>query len=172
MTYLYGYHVIDAVLNHNFRKCSDLFVNINYRENTPDHIKRIIHLAESKNVKIKYLTKEKLDRFTSSRPHNGMVLKTHPRDYKYISQFEMFKTNYIKKETGNLVILLDQIIDPQNLGSIIRSSFFLGVDNILLNKKNKPSLTSAVSKVSSGASECIELYAVKNIKNFVASNIV
>jgi 21S rRNA (GM2251-2'-O)-methyltransferase len=99
-----------------------------------------------------------------------MVLKTDPREYIYVSQFEMFREKFITKEKGNLLILLDQIIDPQNLGSIVRSSFFLGVDKILLNKKNKPSLTSAVSKVSSGASECVDLYAVKNVKNFITSN--
>ena len=96
-----------------------------------------------------------------------MVLKTDPRDYIYISQFDMFREKFITKEKGNLIILLDQIVDPQNLGSIVRSSFFLGVDKILLNKRNKPSLSSAVSKVSSGASECVEMYAVKNIKNFI-----
>jgi 21S rRNA (GM2251-2'-O)-methyltransferase len=101
-----------------------------------------------------------------------MVLRSEPRDYIYISQFEMFKEKFISKEKGNLIILLDQIIDPQNLGSIVRSSFFLGVDKILLNKKNKPSLTSAVSKVSSGASECVDLYAVKNIKTFITSKII
>ncbi len=145
---------------------------MNYKENTPDHIQKLINLALAKNVKIKYLIKEKLDRFTSNRPHNGIILKTEQRDYVYVSQFDSFSEKYIIKKNGNLILILDQIIDPQNLGSIIRSSFFLGVDRVMLNKKNKPSLSSAVSKVSSGASECQELFAVKNIKNFVSSILV
>jgi 21S rRNA (GM2251-2'-O)-methyltransferase len=62
---------------------------------------------------------------------------------------------------------LDQIVDPQNFGSIIRSSFFLGSDAILVNRKNRPPISSAVCKVSSGASECTELFAVKGVRDFL-----
>jgi 21S rRNA (GM2251-2'-O)-methyltransferase len=140
---------------------------MSFKDNTPDQVQKLIELANAKNVKIKYLKRDKLDKFTGNRPHNGVVLKTEYRDYHYIRHFDAFKNKFVSKQTGNLLILLDQIVDPQNLGSIIRTSFFLGVDHILANKKNKSPISAAVGKVSSGASECCELYAVKNIKVFL-----
>jgi 21S rRNA (GM2251-2'-O)-methyltransferase len=140
---------------------------MNFKENTPEHIKRIVEKAQSRGIKIKYLTREKLDKFTGGRPHNGLVLKSEPRDYVYIKGFETFANKFVNKAEGNLLVLLDQIVDPQNFGSIIRSAFFLGSDAILLNKKNKPPISSTVCKVSSGASECAELFAVKSVKKFL-----
>lgn len=57
--------------------------------------------------------------------------------------------------------------DPMNMGSILRSSLFLGVDGIFVNYLNAGGLTSVVSKVSSGALEFIPLYSVRNIKVFL-----
>jgi 21S rRNA (GM2251-2'-O)-methyltransferase len=167
LDYLYGAHAVEAALSFNFRKNLDLFVQMNFRENTPDNVQRIIELAQSKNVKVKYLVRDKMDRFTGGRPHNGLVLKSQPREYIFVSNFGTFVEKFVHKKEGNLLILLDQIVDPQNFGSVIRSAFFLGSDAVLMNKNNKPPLSATVCKVSSGASECLDLFAVKNIRKFL-----
>ena len=74
----------------------------------------------------------------------------------------------MKKPKGNLIVLLDQIVDPQNFGSIIRSAFFLGADYVMVNRIRKTPISAAVAKVSSGASECMDLYSVRNIKTFLS----
>ena len=56
-----------------------------------------------------------------------------------------------------------------NLGSILRTAKFIGVDAIIVNKTNSPGLTPVVSKVSSGALEFIPLYGVKFVKKFLES---
>jgi tRNA G18 (ribose-2'-O)-methylase SpoU len=144
---------------------------MNFRENTPDNVQKIIELAQSKNVKVKYLVRDKLDRFTGGRPHNGLVLKSQPREYIFVSNFGTFVEKFVHKKEGNLLILLDQIVDPQNFGSVIRSAFFLGSDAVLMNKNNKPPISATVCKVSSGASECLDLFAVKNIRKFLGQAI-
>lgn len=143
---------------------------MSYKQNTPIHIERIVDLAKAKNIKIKYLTAIKMDKFTGDRPHNGLVLKSESRDYLFVKSFDAFKT-ILQKPKGNFFILLDQIVDPQNLGSIIRTAFYLGTDGILLNKNNKPPLGATVCKVSSGASECLDLYSLKSVKTFLAEAI-
>lgn len=57
-------------------------------------------------------------------------------------------------------VFLNNITDPQNFGAILRNAFFLGIDGILVNKKNRISLTPAVSKVSAGALELMDVYCV------------
>jgi tRNA G18 (ribose-2'-O)-methylase SpoU len=140
----------------------------NYKENTPDNLQRIVDIAKTKGIAVKYLAKERLDKFTGGRPHNGVVLKSESREYVYIKSFDKFIEKYIHKSEGNLLVLLDQIVDPQNFGSIIRSAFFLGTDAILVNRRNRPPMSSSVSKVSAGASECTELFAIRPVKNFLA----
>lgn len=56
------------------------------------------------------------------------------------------------------MLFLDQITDPQNLGSIARSALFLGIDAIIVNNKNKCPLSPAVNKVSAGAIEYLQFY--------------
>lgn len=89
-----------------------------------------------------------------------------------MSNFNTFFEKFKKKDTGNLVVILDQIVDPQNFGSIIRTAFYLGADFVMLNKYNKPPLSATVSKVSSGASECMDLFSIKNIRNFLNGKII
>lgn len=109
-----------------------------------------------------------MEKFTGNRPHNGAVLKSESREYVSINNFESFEKNYIKKEKGNLILILDQIVDPQNFGSIIRSSFFLGVDHLMVNRIRKTPISAGVAKVSSGASECIQLFSLRNLKHFLS----
>lgn len=66
-----------------------------------------------------------------------------------------------------MYLFLDQITDPQNFGSILRSAMFIGVDGIIVNKENACGLTPAVSKVSSGALEMIPLFQVKFVRPFL-----
>lgn len=150
---------------------------MNYKDNTPDHIQKLINLAKNKNVSVKYLVKviyiffifqDKLEKFTGNRPHNGCVLKGETRDYVSLKSFDYFLANQLKKPKGNLIVLLDQIVDPQNFGSIIRSAFFLGADYVMVNRIRKTPISAAVAKVSSGASECMDLYSVRNIKTFLS----
>lgn len=73
----------------------------------------------------------------------------------------------VSKDHGKTVLFLDQVTDPQNFGSILRSAMFIGVDAIVVNKLNSCGLTPVVSRVSSGALEFTELYQVKFVSNFL-----
>ena len=65
------------------------------------------------------------------------------------------------------VLALDEITDPQNLGSILRSAFYFGVDKIILCSKNSAPLNSIVSKASAGALEVMSIYSTTNMMNFL-----
>ena len=67
---------------------------------------------------------------------------------------------------GKFYLFLDQVTDPQNFGSILRSAMFIGVDGVIVNRRNACGLTAVVSKVSSGALEFIPLYSVKFVSHF------
>lgn len=110
----------------------------------------------------------KLQKFTGSRPHQNVVLKCTKLDYlrlKRLSDIEGLSQGPPKE--GLFYLFLDQITDPQNFGSILRSAMFIGVDGVIVNHKNACGLTPTVSKVSSGALEFIPLYSARFIKKFL-----
>ena len=75
----------------------------------------------------------------------------------------------IKQNQGKLFpvgLFLDEIMDPHNIGAIIRSAYFLGIDFIVMTKKNSPSLTPVVSKASSGSMEFLPIFHVDDPLQF------
>ncbi|CAB4253649.1 similar to Saccharomyces cerevisiae YOR201C MRM1 Ribose methyltransferase that modifies a functionally critical, conserved nucleotide in mitochondrial 21S rRNA [Maudiozyma barnettii] len=83
------------------------------------------------------------------------ILKQVPFDTK-LSQGKRFPVG----------IFLDEVMDPHNVGAIIRSAYFLGVDFIVMTKKNSSSLTPVVSKASSGSMEWVPIYHVDDPVQF------
>ncbi|CCE61959.1 hypothetical protein TPHA_0B02870 [Tetrapisispora phaffii CBS 4417] len=91
-------------------------------------------------------------------------------DEETTRSFDVQTMKYLKDEKRNkkfpLGLYLDEISDPHNIGSIIRSAYFLGVDFILMSRKNCSALTPAVNKTSSGAIELMPIYYVDKPMNF------
>jgi tRNA G18 (ribose-2'-O)-methylase SpoU len=104
---------------------------------------KLIELANKISLPIVFTNKDKLSRMVKDQPHQNMVLKCSP-----LSLFKWTET--IKYESG-IYVFCDKITDPQNFGSIVRSSLFFGVNNIFTGKKNHCPPNSTVSKTSSGA---------------------
>ena len=71
---------------------------------------------------------------------------------------------------NNLWLCLDQITDPQNLGSILRAAHFFNIDGVIIPKKNSAPLSPAVAKVSSGAVEWLNICEVSDIPGFLADS--
>ena len=112
-----------------------------------------------------------MDNYTQTKPHNGAVLKCSRKEYIELDSFSTFLAEHVKKAQSNLFVYLDQLNDPQNIGSIIRSSLFLGADGLISTKLNRPQLTPAIVKVSSGATELLPLLSVKMSKTFLSDAI-
>ncbi|ODQ63906.1 RNA methyltransferase [Nadsonia fulvescens var. elongata DSM 6958] len=81
---------------------------------------------------------------------------------KYFERFEqplrLSAKAVIEDKRYPLMVYLDSISDPHNVGAIIRSVYFLGGDGIILSSKNTSPITPVVAKTSSGAVECIDIY--------------
>ena len=149
-TIIYGVHpLVETVLTTGFYQTDQLYIK---RNMINERLKKIIQKASKTNVKIIYSThkeiSEILEKYNISHnvKHQGIVLvRMELYLYNSITLAEILNA---KKQ---LFLILDRIKDPQNLGSIIRTSLALGVKAILLSKKNSAPLGSTASKVSSGA---------------------
>lgn len=118
---------------------------------------------------ISSLYKYLINRYELPKSENKSILEIE-KDFNYINKNKDIYNQTIN-EGGKLVILIDQIIDPQNFASILRTAFYLGVDAIVVNKPNRLSLSPLISKVSSGSLECMDIYCTK-IKSFIKDAFV
>lgn len=69
-------------------------------------------------------------------------------------------------------IALDEVVDPQNLGAILRTSMFMGVDGVVVCHKNSAPLSAVVAKASAGALEVRPTYGVTSLMKFIKVNLV
>ncbi|KAI3993376.1 hypothetical protein MKX01_010119 [Papaver californicum] len=102
-----------------------------------------------------------------NRSHQGLVLDASPLEMVRLRELEPVS---VEGEKAPLWVALDEVTDPQNLGAIIRSSYFFGPEGVVLCAKNSAPLSGVVSKASAGSLELMELRDCKNMMQFLASS--
>lgn len=119
----------------------------------------LIDELKRKRIAFEIVNKAKLDSLTRRGNHQGLVAEV--AEYKLCDVSEMFK-----KEKG-LIVVLDGLKDPHNLGAIIRTCECAGVDGIIYKKHNSVKLNDTVAKVASGALEYVKIAEVTNLVNIL-----
>lgn len=120
---------------------------------------QITALAKEKGVTIQFVPKKKIDQMVEGN-HQGVVAQVAA--YEYVHEDELLN---IAKERDELpfILILDEIEDPHNLGSIMRTADAVGAHGIIIPKRRAVGLTSAVAKASTGAIEHIPVARVTNL---------
>jgi 23S rRNA (guanosine2251-2'-O)-methyltransferase len=116
-----------------------------------------IRLAKHQNLPIKEMAKSKLDGMTASAVHQGIVLVIKPFQYKEFSQI----LNKAKKP--GLIIGMDGVTDPHNLGAIVRSAAAFGADGVVIPERRNASMTGSAWKSSAGAAARMPIAQVTNL---------
>ncbi|KTW28168.1 RNA methyltransferase, TrmH family, group 3 [Pneumocystis carinii B80] len=119
-----------------------------------------------------------LNNYSLNRPHNGFVLETSPIRSISLStrkEFVDFQNNYCNdmecKESNNLNLwlFLDEIMDPMNMGAILRNAYYFGLNGVIISQKNSAPLSPTVNKASSGACEFLKIFKTANPLSFLQS---
>ncbi len=127
---------------------------------TKGSISVVLALAKEKSVVVKYVERIKLDNMTETGAHQGVIAIVTP--YKYCS-IEDILNNAKEKNEDPFILVLDEIEDPHNFGSIIRIAEVCGVHGIIIPKRKNVGVTPTVYKTSAGATEHIKIAKVTNI---------
>jgi len=101
--------------------------------------------------------KKKLNHLVDSESHQSYVAKVKPRPLIEVKDFLR------EEKDASLVLMLDSIFDPQNLGAILRAAVCFGVDLVIYSKNRGADITPTVSKTSAGATELIPISKVSNL---------
>ncbi|KAK0137569.1 rRNA methyltransferase 1, mitochondrial [Merluccius polli] len=130
---------------------------------------KVCEEAHRRGVQIKRVSKKHLDRISAGRVHQGVCLQASP--LSYLTE-ETACTESVKRSgLIPLWLVLDGVQDPMNLGAILRSAYFLGVDRVATGLHNSCPLTPVVSKASSGAMEVIDVYGYESLEKMLKSKV-
>lgn len=126
-------------------------------------INEVLDLAKERGVIVQFVPKKKVDQL-SSENHQGIVASVAAYNYAEID--DLFKLAE-KRGEDPFFIILDELEDPHNLGSIMRTADAVGAHGIIIPKRRSVSLTAVVAKASTGAIEYIPTVRVNNLSQTV-----
>lgn len=124
--------------------------------------KRLINVIKSHKVKIQLVDKYVVDKESESGRSQGFI--AYVSDYKY---FDISDIVDGAKDKDGFIVILNEILDPHNLGSIIRVCECAGVDGIVISKDRSASVSDAVMRISEGALNHVKVARVININNAI-----
>lgn len=135
-------------------------------ENAQKHqVLPIVNEAKAGGIVVQYVDKRKLDQISGNIPHQGVVAQVAAYDYVEVDDI----LNRAKeKGQAPFLLILDEIEDPHNLGSILRTADCAGVHGVIIPKRRSVGLTATVSKVSAGAVEYVPVAKVTNIAQTIS----
>lgn len=122
-------------------------------------MQQVIGLAKASNVFVQFVPKKKLDQIAEGN-HQGVIAQVAA--YQYAELDDLFHAAE-KKNEAPFFLLLDEIEDPHNLGSIMRTADAVGAHGIIIPKRRAVGLTATVAKSSTGAIEHIPVVRVTNM---------
>lgn len=145
---------------------SDKTIEALYITNGPKEgsINAIINLAKDKKIVIKEVDKKKLDSMAAGAVHQGVIARITP--YNYFEVKDILEDAKRKNEAP-FIIILDELEDPHNLGSIVRTAETCGVHGIIIPKRRNVGVTPTVYKSSVGAVEHVKIAKVTNINSTI-----
>ncbi|CEP64102.1 Mrm1p LALA0_S10e02322g [Lachancea lanzarotensis] len=186
MEYVYGTNSVVSALRANKR---EYFSRILYYGVLPSEVQQ---MAKNADIALETVDKHRLNLLTNYAVHNNIVLETKALQLPEIRELgpstvetqsfsyqELFfdqaqerQQKFIVKEGKQfpLGVYLDEVVDPHNMGAIIRSAYFLGADFMVLSRRNCAPLSPAVSKTSSGATELLPIYSVDKPLDFITKS--
>ncbi|MDG0810976.1 23S rRNA (guanosine(2251)-2'-O)-methyltransferase RlmB [Cohnella rhizosphaerae] len=123
-------------------------------------VQPILEEAKGRGVVVQYADKRKLDSLAPGIQHQGVVAQAAAVSY---AEPEELLARAAERGEAPLIVLLDEVEDPHNLGSILRSVDCTGAHGVIVPKRRSASLTAVVAKTSAGAVEYVPVARVSNL---------
>ncbi len=158
-TTVYGFHPVLESLHSRSRPIQRIWVI-----RSDGRFSTITKLAKEQRIPLTIETQERLTRLAGDRHHQGVVAQIAAKEYV---EGEVMLDSISLRLIPALLVVLDQIQDPHNLGAIVRSVEAAGGDGIVIPKHRAVGLTSGVAKASVGALEHVSIARVANTGKFL-----
>jgi len=153
MELLYGLHAVEEALRSGSRRFDYVAVA---RERHDQRLGRLLDLCREAGVRTRLEPRDALTRLAHTAAHQGIVAVVREREFLRLEDL-------LAGPEPRLVLALDGVEDPQNLGALLRTAEAAGVDGVLFTERRSAPLSPAALKASAGAAEHLRLARVVNL---------
>lgn len=161
MEVLYGLHPIEEALRAGRRRFDHVLVS---NERHDARLERLVAECREAGVRVRQETREQLTAMAKTPTHQGVVAFVHPQEFLTIEDiFEPIAGSGTVPAQARLVLALDGVEDPQNLGALLRVADGAGVDGVVLTERRSAPLSPVAVKASAGAAEHLRIARVVNL---------
>ena len=153
MNWLTGFHAVEEALAAG--RALDRIVIARGRHG--ERVEAVVQLARSKSVPVRFEDRLQIDRLTGMRDHQGIAALAAAKPALELEDLLAAKT------PQGLLVLLDGIEDPHNLGAIVRTALAAGANGVVIPERRAAGLTDTVERASAGALAHLPVARVKNL---------
>lgn len=155
--YVFGIHAVEALLKKRRHAIKQVWISATRRD---QRMQALIDLIQKAQVNYSTLSAADIDSRFPDSVHQGIVAATEPLPTYHENDIPTLIT---QTEGTPLILILDGVTDPHNLGACLRNADAAGVDCVIIPKDRSAALTPTVSKVACGAAETVPLIRVTNL---------
>lgn len=165
MEVLYGLHAVEEALRAGRRRFDHVLVA---RERRDERLERLVRACREAGVRVRPEPREQLTLTAKTAAHQGVVALVRPQEFLALEDLLVppaAATGDARLPAGGarLLLALDGVEDPQNLGALLRVADGAGVDGVLLTERRSAPLSPAAVKASAGAAEHLRIARVVNL---------
>jgi 23S rRNA (guanosine2251-2'-O)-methyltransferase len=165
MEVLYGVHPVEEAVKAGRRRFDQVLVA---RERQDERLERLVALCREAGVRVRQESREQLTLMAQTSAHQGVVALVRGQEFYTIEDLYEAPAGAATgtasgKPAGRLVLALDGVEDPQNLGALLRVADGAGVDGVVLTERRAAPLSPVAVKASAGASEHLRIARVVNL---------
>jgi 23S rRNA (guanosine2251-2'-O)-methyltransferase len=161
---LYGVNPLLEALRQGGRIPTEIVVAEGARD---ERLRELTDLAESRNISVKRVPRSTIDQAVGNTNHQGVMARVAAARYADGDDLLSSIGERVGSEKEPLVILLDGVEDPRNLGAILRTAECAGVDGVFVPERRAAGLTDSVAKASAGAVEHVPVARVTNLTRLI-----
>jgi 23S rRNA (guanosine2251-2'-O)-methyltransferase len=159
MNLIFGIHAVSEALKARGRGFEWVGVS---KERHDLRLQRLVEECRRQSVSVRFLPRPELDRMAGNNGHQGVVAVTSGKRYSDLDDVVA-----VKRGKYSLVVVLDGVEDPHNLGAILRTADAAGADGVVIPERRAAGVTATVAKASAGASEHLPMARVTNVARTV-----
>lgn len=155
MNYIYGINSVAEALKAGGRGIAWVGVA---KERHDLRLQRVVEECRRQSIAVRFVDRAELDRMAGNNGHQGVVAVTSAKQYT-----ELDDVVAAKRGSYSLIVVLDGVEDPHNLGAILRTADAAGADGVVIPERRAVGVTGTVAKASAGASAHLPVAKVTNI---------
>lgn len=157
---IFGIHAVNSLLEHEPERFIEVFA-LKDRDN--DRLTPLLTELNNIGISVQFVNRKTLDNKCDGGRHNGVLARVKEGKKLNETDLDTLLNRIEAKGEAPLLLILDGVTDPHNLGACLRSSDAAGVHAVIVPKDKSVQLTSVVRKVACGAAETVPLIAVTNL---------